>query len=81
MSLQAVAAKIQSEVRNGAAASSPRAGFVAQVTPDGRLLLRSGSSGATSKVVVRGGATAAKLGLDPTAFFGQTRLPRVSPPQ
>jgi phage tail sheath protein FI len=68
--LDELAAKIQQEVRDNGPGTDGTNGFVAQATKDNRLLFLSGGTVAAPRVLVAGGATAARLGLDPTVFRG-----------
>lgn len=71
--LEALAGDIQTQVRAGAAAGTPRAGFLAQVTRDRRLLLIAGAPYAgSSAVTATDGAARTALGLDPTLLLGAT---------
>ncbi len=69
-SLEEIAASIQAAVRAHAPATSGKTGFVAQATGDRRLLMISGGGVAAPSVTVTGNTTAARLGLDPSAFLG-----------
>ena len=70
-SLEDLAAAIQTQVRAGATAGTPRAGFLAQVTRDKRLLLIAGAPfTGTSAVTATAGTARTALGLDPTVLEG-----------
>lgn len=61
--LAAIASRIQSEVRNGAADGSARAGFLVSLTRNSELFLMSGSSGLASAVTVEDSTGRDPLGL------------------
>lgn len=69
--LSEIATLIQSTIRADDPADDAKSGFRAEVTRDQRLLLVPGTvAAANPAVVVQGGATAVKLGLDPTVYRG-----------